>query len=62
MGVVTTADDKIEELKQHLNEAYKAVTIVLDDNTWGHDHFTKEYLDKLLEVMLDIVNVKNKLK
>ncbi len=61
MGVTTTADTKKEEAKEHLSDAYKALLTVLDENTWGHSDFNKDYIDTIHEVALEILKLKRKL-
>lgn len=61
MSVTTTADDKIREAKENLSNAYKALMIVLDDDTWGHNEFREGYMDEVQEVAMDILKLKRKL-
>ena len=62
IGVTTTADERLAEAKEHLNDAYKCLMEVCNPETWGHNDFKDEYLEKLFEVNIDILKIKNKLK
>ena len=61
MGVITTADEKIKKAKDLISEAYKELLIVLDEDTWGHDTFTEEYIDQVEEVTMTLLKLKRKL-
>lgn len=61
MSVTTTADKKITEAKEKLSEAYKALLVVLDEDTWGHGEFTEEYIDTVQKVSAEILKWKRKL-
>jgi hypothetical protein len=61
MSVTTTADEKLREAKEKLSEAYQALLIVLDENTWGHHNFKEGYIDTVYEVAIEILKLKRKL-
>lgn len=61
MGVVTTADEKISRAKELMNEAYKELLICLNDETWGHNDFSSEYIDAIQEVAVELIRLKRKL-
>ena len=61
MGVITTADERISDAKEHLLQANKHLLAVLDEDCWGHDDFNEEYMDKIMEVVLEILKLKRKL-
>lgn len=61
MSVRTTADDKVEEAKEHLRQAYKALLVAMDEDTWGYADYSEEYLNTIRKVSGKIVKWKSKL-
>ena len=61
MSMTTTADEKIKEAKDKLAEAYKALLIVLDEDTWGHEELKEGYMDTVQELTMQIFKWKRKL-
>jgi hypothetical protein len=61
MSVTTTADKKINEAKVNLNNAYKALLVVLDEDTWGHSELSEYYIEELFSVAGEILKLKKKL-
>lgn len=61
MGVTTQADIRIQEAKDHLAGAYKALLIVMDEETYGHGDFKEEYLTTVSELAMEILKWKRKL-
>lgn len=62
MGVITTADESVEKARELIAEAYSQLVRALDPQTWGHDDFNTDYVDKLHEVALGLLQIKRKLK
>jgi len=62
MSVRTTADERIESARTHLDAAYKDILEVLDDNTWGHSEYTDAFIDKLHALALELLKLKRVLK
>lgn len=62
MGVRTTADEKIDETKEHIDDAIKSLRYALDMDTWGSDQYNDEYLGKLEKVLLKLHKIKRKIK
>lgn len=62
MGVRTTADDKLDEVIDNINDAYKNIMVVIDPNTWGSEEFKSEYLFKLEEIAIKLARIKRDLK
>jgi len=57
MAVETTADRKLEQAREHVQEATQALMEVLNDDTWGSDDFTQEATKehrKALGLLFDI--------
>ncbi len=47
MSVRTTADEKRDEAKEHINDALKCLTEIIDDEIWGYEDYNEDYKDKL---------------
>jgi hypothetical protein len=62
MSVRTTADEKLDSAKIHLNAAYKDILEVLDDSTWGHDNYNTIFIDNLHVLALELLKLKRLLK
>lgn len=54
MSVRTTADEKLDEARENLRSANKALITLLDEDTWGHQDYSEEFLDKVLDAVLII--------
>ena len=61
MSVITPADEKIDEAREHLTIAYKAVLSVLDPDIHGSDQYSTEYTDGLLDAAKEILIARRKL-
>jgi hypothetical protein len=61
MSVTTTSDEKIILAKEYINYAYKELLSAIDDNTWGHDEFNDEYLNKIEDAILQLLKLKRML-
>jgi hypothetical protein len=61
MGVTTTADEKIMEARNGVDQAYRAILTVLDPDTWGHGDFNSEYIEKLHFIQLELLKIKKEL-
>lgn len=61
MGVVTTADRKRDEAKEHLQSAYDCIMAATDeDNQWA-EKYNESYIETLFNVALKIRKLKAKL-
>lgn len=49
MSVRTSADEKRDEAKDHIADALKCLTEIVNDEIWGYDDYNEEYKDKLDE-------------
>ena len=58
MSVRTTADEALDEAKEHILSAYRKILIVLDDQAWGSNEFKSEYILKLHEAAFKLLEVK----
>lgn len=57
MSVRTTADEKIDEAKEHVQEALECLLEVVVNNPWGTSEYSQDYLQKLrrqLNTLLDV--------
>lgn len=61
MSVITEADRKIQEAKNHLANAYSALLVVLDESTHGHHDLRTDFIDDVNEMAGDILKMKRKL-
>lgn len=61
MAVRTTADEKIDEAKDHISKAYKCLLGVLDEETWGHRDLNDLYINTLLNCTQELINIKKRL-
>lgn len=61
MSVTTTADEKRDEAKDHMKQAYECLLVALDEDTWGSTDYNDDYVDKLHEVAIKILKLKRKI-
>ena len=61
MSVRTTADKRLEDANEHLNQAYKAILEALDSNTWGSDQYCDKFVKRLEKMAVKISTMKSKL-
>jgi hypothetical protein len=61
MGVITTADEKRDKAKEHVDLAYKYLLEALDPGTWGSDDFNKDYISTMEESLLKLIQIKRDL-
>lgn len=56
MSVVTTADEKLEETKEHLEQAKMLLSEILITKCWGSDEYSQEYQEKMMSLFLYLVS------
>ncbi len=61
MSVRTTADEKIDEARDSINKALKALNEIVVNECWGHDEFNKAFTKKMLEAHAMLIEVRSKL-
>ncbi len=61
MSVTTTCDEKIKRVKELILEINRELLIVLDEDTWGHNDYNEQYMDTVMEVMVELLKIKRKL-
>ena len=47
MSVRTTADEKVDSIREHIDGALKDLSEILVDECDGHDEFNESFTDKL---------------
>lgn len=58
MGYTTTADQCKYDLEYKIKESIKLCNEFLDTDTWGHDEYTKEYIQKMENVRRKLSKIK----
>jgi hypothetical protein len=43
MGVITRADECLDEAREHIRKAIKCLSEIVVDECWGHDEFRPEF-------------------
>ena len=61
MGVRTSADEKVDEARQSIREAARALSQVVVEEVWGHDEYNNEFRTTLREVLNGLLDLKQKL-
>ena len=61
MSAVTTADEKIDSAKGHIDSAIKDLSAILIDKEWGWDGFTDKYREEMTRVMFQLMYIRGKL-
>jgi len=51
MSVRTTADDALENAREHILDAYKSLLVVINPDTWGSDCYSVEFNKKIMDAM-----------
>jgi len=54
MSVRTAADEALEDVRNHINDAYKSLLIVINPDTWGSDCYSEEFNKKLMETLTEL--------
>ena len=61
MSVVTTADEKLSSVKEHLRLALEDLSEIVIQKCWGYDEFNRQYQRILHECFTELVNVRSRL-
>lgn len=61
MGVTTTADRKIEDAKQSIESARKALLEVVEGDIWGAGDYNDEYTDLIYDSIKKLAKINRKL-
>jgi hypothetical protein len=62
MSVRTTADEKLDEVRTHLDEAYKSLIDFADKNTWGSDDYSPQFRMRAVEIASELYKLNNELE
>lgn len=57
----TAADERTEEAKELIKQAYKRLTEALDDDIWGAKYYEDSYIETLEEVIYSLRKMARKL-
>ena len=62
MGVTTKADELLDEARDKLGGAARALSeLVLDDDVWGWEDYDKDFRDDVHEVLSEMIKLKKRL-
>ena len=59
MGVRTAADEKIDEAKDHVQQALECLTGVVIDTCYGTSEYSARYLNKLRRVLVRLLDIRD---
>ena len=62
MGVITTADEKLESAKEHINAAIEDLSEIVVNRCWGHDEYVEEAKDAQKKVFADLLSMRTRLE
>jgi len=58
MGAYTTFDETKQDLEEKLKECTTLFDKMLDEDTWGYDEWSKEYIDLLHKKRFELYNLR----
>ena len=61
MSLQTRADDRRDEAKDLLKQAYKCLQEALDEDTWGSQDYKEEYIETMEEALITLRKLQRKL-
>jgi len=61
MGVRTTADEKIDETRIHIQEAIECLSEVVIAKCYGASEYRQEYLNKLRVLLVKLLEIRDSL-
>lgn len=59
--MTTTADEKRNEAREHIKQAYYFLQAACDPDTSGNDEYSKEYKATMEECLLKLIQIKRDL-
>ena len=62
MSVRTTADERRDEVIEHLRRAIETLSEIVIDQCWGWDQFNDEYQQKLQRSLNALLKIRRDLK
>ena len=61
MSVNTTSDDLKQKAKEHISAAIKCLIEFCDEDTYGYNDYTEEYINNVFECLGELLKIKKKL-
>ncbi len=61
MSVITSADQNIEEAKDHIKNAIQNLHKVIDPDTWGSKEYKAEYRKKIMDNYIKLLQIQEEL-
>lgn len=61
MSVITRADEKLDQARENIDQAYRSILEVLNPDTWGHEAFADETINMFHEISGELLKMKQKL-
>jgi hypothetical protein len=62
MGVVTTADERLDSAKEHLKAAGMDLAAIVIDECWGYDDYKLDYQIAMRDALNTVIQLKGKLQ
>lgn len=59
MGVRTTADDKVDEAKDHVQKAIECLSEVVIRKCYGTDEYSVDYLNRLRKQLVVLLEIRD---
>lgn len=61
MSVRTTYDERLDHAREKLEEAYYAVSRLIDKEVWGYDDMNDRHKQRVIKVLAKLLVLKEKL-
>lgn len=58
MSVRTTADEKIHEAKDHIQQAIECLSEIIINRCYGTSEYSEGYLNKLRKQLIELLNLR----
>lgn len=62
MGTRTTADERIDDAREHVRLALDSLQDVVVGECWGHDDYAAEFQSNLLGAFHELLTIRARLK
>lgn len=59
--MTTTADEYIKRAKDAISKARKELLYAIDEEVWGYDDFSPEYIEEIMDSIKALDNIKREL-
>lgn len=60
MSTQTRFGELRDEVRDHLSKAYGCLIKCLDEDTYGHDQYSKEYIDELHKALAELREIRKR--